>query len=206
MAHTFDCDCSSREDVYRVAAKVQREVGDVDILVNNAGILNGKKLMNLKDVEIERTMRINTLAHFWVSLVHSVGFNSAQIALSCGQMVPHLQWLCLFLKTKRMWKSKWNKSHDDIFFCCWSPRDLKTRYCLDWALHAAISWQSFLWCWKFWGFCLRPQKNSLITMDASLPWKPKQQQRHTKHNDQYWAFKCSHYEVKDCKCLTSTWS
>ena len=70
MAHTFDCDCSNREDVYRVAAKVQREVGDVDILVNNAGILCGKKLMNLKDIEIERTMRINTLAHFWVSLVH----------------------------------------------------------------------------------------------------------------------------------------
>ncbi|XP_020617493.1 estradiol 17-beta-dehydrogenase 11-like [Orbicella faveolata] len=65
VAHTFDCDCSSREDVYRVAAKVQREVGDVDVLVNNAGILIGKKLMNLKDVEIERTMRINTLAHFW---------------------------------------------------------------------------------------------------------------------------------------------
>lgn len=51
----FDCDCSSREDVYRVAAKVQQEVGDVDILVNNAGIMSGKKLMNLKDVEIERT-------------------------------------------------------------------------------------------------------------------------------------------------------
>ena len=72
VAHTFDCDCSSREDVYRVAAKVQREVGDVDILVNNAGILSGKKLMNLKDVEIERTMRVNTLAHFWVSNVHTV--------------------------------------------------------------------------------------------------------------------------------------
>ncbi|KAL9962261.1 hypothetical protein ACROYT_G031346 [Oculina patagonica] len=65
VAHAFVCDCSSREDVYRVAAKVQREVGEVDILVNNAGILSGKKLMNLKDVEIERTMRINTLAHFW---------------------------------------------------------------------------------------------------------------------------------------------
>ena len=66
VAHTYICDCSNREEVYRVAAKVQREVGEVDILVNNAGILSGKKLLNLKDVEIERTMRINTLAHFWV--------------------------------------------------------------------------------------------------------------------------------------------
>lgn len=63
-AHTYVCDCSSKDDVYRVAVKVQREVGEVDILVNNAGILSGRKLMNLKDVEIERTMRINTLAHF----------------------------------------------------------------------------------------------------------------------------------------------
>lgn len=65
VAHTFICDVSSREDIYRVAAKVQREVGPVDILVNNAGILTGRKLLNLKDVEIERTIRINTLAHFW---------------------------------------------------------------------------------------------------------------------------------------------
>ena len=67
VAHAFVCDCSSKGDVYRVAAKVQREVGEVDILVNNAGIASGRKLMNLKDVDIERTISINTLAHFWVS-------------------------------------------------------------------------------------------------------------------------------------------
>lgn len=72
MAHTYVCDCSSREDIYRVAAKVQSEVGPVDILVNNAGILCGKKLLNLKDVEIERTIRVNTLAHFWVSPIKQV--------------------------------------------------------------------------------------------------------------------------------------
>ncbi|XP_074606883.1 17-beta-hydroxysteroid dehydrogenase 13-like isoform X1 [Acropora palmata] len=64
-AHTYVCDCSSREDVYRVSAQVLREVGHVDILVNNAGIMSGKKILNLKDEEIERTMKINTLAHFW---------------------------------------------------------------------------------------------------------------------------------------------
>ena len=66
-AHTYVCDCSSREDVYRVSAQVLGEVGHVDILVNNAGIMSGKKILNLKDEEIERTMKINTLAHFWVS-------------------------------------------------------------------------------------------------------------------------------------------
>ena len=42
VAHSFICDVGSREDIYRVAAKVQREVGPVDILVNNAGILIGR--------------------------------------------------------------------------------------------------------------------------------------------------------------------
>ncbi|CAH3020905.1 unnamed protein product [Porites evermanni] len=65
VAHTYVCDLSSKDDIYRVSAKVQREVGPVDILVNNAGILSGRKLLNLKDEDIERTMKINTLAHFW---------------------------------------------------------------------------------------------------------------------------------------------
>lgn len=66
VAHTYVCDISSKDDVYRVGAKVQREVGPVDILVNNAGIMIGRKFLNLKDEDIERTMKINTLAHFWV--------------------------------------------------------------------------------------------------------------------------------------------
>ena len=55
--------------MYRVSAQILREVGHVDILVNNAGIMSGKKILNLKDEEIERTMKINTLAHFWVSYI-----------------------------------------------------------------------------------------------------------------------------------------
>lgn len=83
-AHTYVCDCSSREDVYRVSAQVLREVGHVDILVNNAGIMSGKKILNLKDEEIERTMKINTLAHFWVSYIcvlHRKLVSTTQLAL-----------------------------------------------------------------------------------------------------------------------------
>ena len=68
-AHTYVCDCSSREDVYRVSAQVLREVGHVDILVNNAGILSKGKILKKGDEEIERTVKINTLAHFWVSYI-----------------------------------------------------------------------------------------------------------------------------------------
>ncbi len=66
-AYAYVCDCSNREEVYAVAAQVRREVGDVAILVNNAGVVSGKKLVDSKDEEIERSFGVNALAHFWVS-------------------------------------------------------------------------------------------------------------------------------------------
>lgn len=65
--HPYVCDCSSREDVYKVAAQVKEEVGNVSMLVNNAGILNVRSVMEADDEEIEQTFKVNTLAHFWVS-------------------------------------------------------------------------------------------------------------------------------------------
>lgn len=46
--------------------QVKREAGDVSILVNNAGIVTGKKFMDAPDSLIEKTMEVNTMAHFWV--------------------------------------------------------------------------------------------------------------------------------------------
>jgi all-trans-retinol dehydrogenase (NAD+) len=68
QAHGFKCDCSNREDIYRVADLVKNEVGDVTILVNNAGIVSGKKFLDTEDWMIQKTMEVNTMAHFWVSL------------------------------------------------------------------------------------------------------------------------------------------
>lgn len=65
-AFAYVCDCSKREEVYAVAAQVRREVGDVAILVNNAGVVSGRKLVDSRDEEIERSFSVNTLAHFWV--------------------------------------------------------------------------------------------------------------------------------------------
>ena len=64
----YVCDCSKREDVYRVAEQVREEIGDVAILVNNAGVVTGKKFVEIEDSEIEKTFQVNTLAHFWVCL------------------------------------------------------------------------------------------------------------------------------------------
>ena len=65
-AHSYDCDCSKREEIYRVAAKIKSEVGDVTMLVNNAGIVTGKKFTELPDEKVDLTLQVNTLAHLWV--------------------------------------------------------------------------------------------------------------------------------------------
>lgn len=66
-AFAYVCDCSNREEVYRVAERVRQEVGDVAILVNNAGVVSGKRLLENSDANIEKTFQVNTLAHYWVS-------------------------------------------------------------------------------------------------------------------------------------------
>ncbi|NWQ62883.1 RDHE2 dehydrogenase, partial [Neopipo cinnamomea] len=64
--HCYICDCSNRQDVYRVADQVKKEVGDVNILVNNAGIVTGKTFIDSPDSLVEKTMEVNTMAHFWM--------------------------------------------------------------------------------------------------------------------------------------------
>ena len=65
-------DCGNRHQVYRAANKVKEDVGDVAILVNNAGVVSGKKIWESSDKAIEKTFQVNTLAHFWVSLIECI--------------------------------------------------------------------------------------------------------------------------------------
>ncbi|XP_060899940.1 epidermal retinol dehydrogenase 2-like isoform X1 [Labrus mixtus] len=81
--HYYVCDCSDKTEVYRVADQVKREVGDVSILVNNAGIVTGKKFMDAPDSLIEKTMEVNTMAHFWMFKA----FLPAMIANNHGHLV-----------------------------------------------------------------------------------------------------------------------
>lgn len=65
-AKTFTCDLSNREKIYEVADQIKKTCPEVTILVNNAGIVTGKKFLNASDAEIQRTMNVNTTAHFWL--------------------------------------------------------------------------------------------------------------------------------------------
>ncbi|XP_038204193.1 epidermal retinol dehydrogenase 2 [Arvicola amphibius] len=64
-AHAYTCDCSQREEVYRVADQVKKEVGDVAILINNAGIVTGKKFLDCPDDLMEKSLDVNFKAHLW---------------------------------------------------------------------------------------------------------------------------------------------
>lgn len=60
-------DISNREDVYRVAKKVEKEVGAVNLLINNAGVVSGQYFLETPDHLIQRTFNVNVLAHFWTA-------------------------------------------------------------------------------------------------------------------------------------------
>ncbi|NXH60592.1 RDHE2 dehydrogenase, partial [Rhabdornis inornatus] len=81
--HSYVCDCSKRQDIYRVADQVKKEVGDVSILINNAGIVIGKRFLDSPDSLLDKTMEVNTMAHFWTYKA----FIPAMIAANHGHLV-----------------------------------------------------------------------------------------------------------------------
>jgi all-trans-retinol dehydrogenase (NAD+) len=64
---TYQVDVSDRELVYETAKQTLAEAGPVHVLINNAGIVSGKPFIECSDEQIERTIKVNTLALFWVT-------------------------------------------------------------------------------------------------------------------------------------------
>uniref|UniRef100_G1QKS8 Short chain dehydrogenase/reductase family 16C member 5 n=1 Tax=Nomascus leucogenys TaxID=61853 RepID=G1QKS8_NOMLE len=81
--HTYTCDCSQKEEVYRVADQVKKEVGDVSILINNAGIVTGKNFLDCPDELMEKSFDVNFKAHLWTYKA----FLPAMIANDHGHLV-----------------------------------------------------------------------------------------------------------------------
>ncbi|XP_008120392.2 epidermal retinol dehydrogenase 2 isoform X1 [Anolis carolinensis] len=81
--YTYKCDLCKKEEIYAVADQVKKEVGDVNILINNAGILSGKDFIDLPDSDMEKTLEVNTKAHFWTCKA----FLPAMIACNQGHLV-----------------------------------------------------------------------------------------------------------------------
>ncbi|KAH0615825.1 hypothetical protein JD844_026377 [Phrynosoma platyrhinos] len=87
IVHGFVVNCKSREEIYTVADKVKRDVGDVSILVNNAGVITTTKLLSTKDEQIQDMFDVNILAHYWVILLTTKAFLPAMIKNNHGHIV-----------------------------------------------------------------------------------------------------------------------
>ena len=85
-AFSYVCDVTNKDEVYETASKVRLDVGDVDILINNAGVVVGKSFLSCSDKEIEKTMNVNLMAHYWVSdnywsFLTCTGFRLSQMTM-----------------------------------------------------------------------------------------------------------------------------
>ncbi|KAM4864864.1 epidermal retinol dehydrogenase 2 isoform 1-T2 [Thomomys bottae] len=81
--HTYTCDCSLKEEVYKVAEQVRKDVGDVSILINNAGIVTGRKFLDCPDELMEKSFEVNFKAHLWTYKA----FLPAMVANNHGHLV-----------------------------------------------------------------------------------------------------------------------
>lgn len=59
-------DVGSSDAVWQAGVAILKESGHVDVLINNAGVVSGRSFVNgdLTPAQAERTLRINSLAHF----------------------------------------------------------------------------------------------------------------------------------------------
>ncbi|ELU06142.1 hypothetical protein CAPTEDRAFT_137084 [Capitella teleta] len=81
-AKAIVCDVTDRQSVRNAASLTRSELGEVDIIVNNAGIMPCRRLLDLSEEEIKRTININTTSHFWTVrefLPHMLAQNEGHI-------------------------------------------------------------------------------------------------------------------------------
>ncbi|KAI8439537.1 hypothetical protein MSG28_013284 [Choristoneura fumiferana] len=63
--YSYVVNLADKDDIYRVAEKVHKEIGRVSLLINNAGVVSGQYLLDTPDHLIQRTFDVNVLAHIW---------------------------------------------------------------------------------------------------------------------------------------------
>jgi len=56
---------ADRESTYKAMESTKQQAGDVTMLINNAGVVTGKNILDATDQQIDLTMQVNTICHFW---------------------------------------------------------------------------------------------------------------------------------------------
>ncbi|KFY52216.1 hypothetical protein V496_08597 [Pseudogymnoascus sp. VKM F-4515 (FW-2607)] len=61
----YKCDVGDAAQVAKVAAQIELELGTPTILINNAGVVNGTPLLDTSISQIQNSISVNLLAHFY---------------------------------------------------------------------------------------------------------------------------------------------
>ncbi|XP_060103063.1 17-beta-hydroxysteroid dehydrogenase 13-like [Heteronotia binoei] len=65
VVHTYVVNCQKREEIYRTADEVKKDIGDISILINNAGVIATGHFLSVPDEQIQSIIDVNLLAHYW---------------------------------------------------------------------------------------------------------------------------------------------
>ena len=63
----FICDVSQEEQIKEGGSKARAAFGEVTILINNAGVVSGRKIDDIDERMVNRTMAVNTNAHIYAA-------------------------------------------------------------------------------------------------------------------------------------------
>lgn len=61
----YQCDITSPGAVRATASQIYTDVGHPTILINNAGIARLKTILDLSPADVQSTLAVNTISHFW---------------------------------------------------------------------------------------------------------------------------------------------
>ncbi|XP_015270033.1 PREDICTED: 17-beta-hydroxysteroid dehydrogenase 13-like [Gekko japonicus] len=83
VVHTYVVNCQKREEIYRTADEVKKDVGDISILINNAGVITTGHLLSVTDEQIQSMFDVNVFAQYWTVKA----FLPAMIEMNHGHIV-----------------------------------------------------------------------------------------------------------------------
>ena len=74
--HAYTCDVSKYDRVKDVINRARKDIkpDTIDIVINNAAIMYGKPFLQLDPKQVQQTMDVNVLSHFWLNQAILPGF------------------------------------------------------------------------------------------------------------------------------------
>ncbi|XP_005724553.1 retinol dehydrogenase 10-A isoform X2 [Pundamilia nyererei] len=163
-AYTYAVDLTSREDVYRNAELMRKDLGrDVTILVNNAGVVAGKRILDCPDELIERTMKVNCHALFWdycASKFAAVGFHESLAHELLSEEVEGVKTIlvCPYIVDTGMFEGCKIREEVELLL-----PPLEPQYCVEQAMNAILVNQPLV--------CIPRLTYLPVLFRALLPWE-----------------------------------